>query len=170
LRVCCQWRTRQYPVHQAEQHSNNSLSGISKGHSAIIHRTVLCTPDMSGEPTKQRQLGTNGRLQKGTMQVRSQSRKSEHTGHVRCATRLSGATTRQRVPTVNRSKPQLACRRGTHQTVNSVCPVHHRTVRCAHRQQTQPTTRKWLEAINTPNHLLQWHPSILNSTFIARAK
>jgi hypothetical protein len=30
--------------------------------------------------------------------------------------------------------------------------------------------RKWLEAINTPNHLLEWHPSILNITFIARAK
>jgi hypothetical protein len=30
--------------------------------------------------------------------------------------------------------------------------------------------RNWLEAINTPNHLLQWHPSILNITFIARAK
>jgi hypothetical protein len=34
--------------------------------------------------------------------------------------------------------------------VNSVCPVHHQTVRCAHRQQKQPTARKWLEAINTP--------------------
>jgi hypothetical protein len=37
-------------------------------------------------------------------------------------------------------------------------------------QQTQPTARKWLEAINTPNHLLHWHPSILNIAFIARAK
>jgi hypothetical protein len=27
-----------------------------------------------------------------------------------------------------------------------------------------------LEAINTPNHLLQWHPSFLNSTFNTRAK
>jgi hypothetical protein len=27
-----------------------------------------------------------------------------------------------------------------------------------------------LESINTPNHLLQWHPSILNITLIARAK
>jgi hypothetical protein len=43
-------------------------------------------------------------------------------------------------------------------------------VRCAHRQQKQATTRKWFEVINTPNHLVQWHPSILNITFIARAK
>jgi hypothetical protein len=59
-------------------------------------------------------------------------------------------TTRQRTPTVNNSKPQRACWRGTHRTLNSACPVRHRTVRCAHRQQKQPTARKWLEAINTP--------------------
>jgi hypothetical protein len=52
LKVCCQWRTGQCPVHQAEQHSNNSLSGISKPRSAIIHRIVRCAPDMYGEPTE----------------------------------------------------------------------------------------------------------------------
>jgi hypothetical protein len=32
------------------------------------------------------------------------------------------------------------------------CSVRYttQTVRCTHRQQSQPTTRKWLEAINTP--------------------
>jgi hypothetical protein len=44
------------------------------------------------------------------------------------------------------------------------------TVRCAHRQQPLPTARKWLGAINTPNHLIQSHPSILSFSFIARAK
>jgi hypothetical protein len=44
------------------------------------------------------------------------------------------------------------------------------TVRCARRQQTSPTTRKWLRAINTPNHLIQSHPSIPSFSFIARAK
>jgi hypothetical protein len=58
----------------------------------------------------------------------------------------------------------------THRTVNSTYPMRHRTVRCAHRQQTQPTARKWLEAINTPNHHIYWHPSLLNFIFIARAK
>jgi hypothetical protein len=76
-----------------------------------------------------------------------------------CGTGLSGATTGHSFQQSSRSKPQWACWRGAHRTVNSVCPVRHRTVRCAHRQQIQPMTRKWLEAINTPNHLLQWHPS-----------
>jgi hypothetical protein len=92
----------------------------------------------------------NGRLQKRTVQVRSQSRKSEHTVHVQCGTGLSDVATRQRVPTVNTLQTPTTCRRGAHRTVNSTCPVHHRTVRCAHRQQNQPTTKKWLEAINTP--------------------
>jgi hypothetical protein len=96
--------------------------------------------------------------------------KSERIGHVRCGTGLSGATTGQGFLWSTRSKPQQACWRGTHRTMNSVYPVHHRTVRCPHHQQKQPTARKWLEAINTPNHLLQWHPSFLNSIFIARAK
>jgi hypothetical protein len=95
--------------------------------------------------------------------------KSEHTGYARCGTGLSGAATGQRVSTVDRSKLQRACWRGTHRTVNSTCSVHHQTTWCAHRQQKQPTTRKWLEAINTPNHLLQWHPSFLKFTFNTRA-
>jgi hypothetical protein len=43
---------RTYPVHQRTQTSNSSPSGISRGDSAIIHRTVRCTPDMSGAPRK----------------------------------------------------------------------------------------------------------------------
>jgi hypothetical protein len=39
-------------VHQRTQTSNSSPSGIYGGHSAIIHRTVRCTPDMSGAPRK----------------------------------------------------------------------------------------------------------------------
>jgi hypothetical protein len=40
------------PVHQRTPTSKSSLSGISRGHSAIIHRTVRCAPDMSGAPRK----------------------------------------------------------------------------------------------------------------------
>jgi hypothetical protein len=65
-------------------------------------------------------------------------------------TELSGATIGQGFQRSTSSKPQRARWRGTHRIVNSDCLVHHRTVRCAHRQQSQPTTRKWLEAINTP--------------------
>jgi putative component of membrane protein insertase Oxa1/YidC/SpoIIIJ protein YidD len=38
------------PVHQRTPNSNPSPSGISRGNIAIIHRTVRCTPDMSGAP------------------------------------------------------------------------------------------------------------------------
>jgi hypothetical protein len=34
----------------------------------------------------------------------------------------------------------------------------------------QPTARSGWEAINTPNHLIHSHPSLLKSLFIARAK
>jgi hypothetical protein len=39
-------------VHQRTQTSNSSPSGNSRGNFAIIHRTVRCTPDMSGAPRK----------------------------------------------------------------------------------------------------------------------
>jgi hypothetical protein len=40
------------------------------------------------------------------------------------------------------------------------CPVAHRTVRCAHRQQPSPTATIWLVAINTTptGHLKVWEP------------
>jgi hypothetical protein len=41
-------------------------------------------------------------------EVRCQAVKSERTGHVWSATGLSGAATRQRTSTINRSKPQRA--------------------------------------------------------------
>jgi hypothetical protein len=107
--------------------------------------------------------------QRSTAKVNSAHQKSEHTGYVRCGTGLSGAATGQRFSTVDRSKPQRACWGGTHRTVNNTCLVHHRTVWYAHRQQTQPTARKWLEAINTPKHFLQWYPSFLKFTFNTRA-
>jgi hypothetical protein len=40
------------------------------------------------------------------------------------------------------------------------CPVAHRTVRCAHRQQPSPTATIWLVAINTTpsDHFKLWEP------------
>jgi hypothetical protein len=55
---------------------NQPLSGIHQARSAIIHRNVRCAPDMSGEPSEQRSLRVNGRLQKGTM-MNSATQKSE---------------------------------------------------------------------------------------------
>jgi hypothetical protein len=39
-------------VHQRTPIPNSSPSGITRGDTAIIHRTVRCTPDMSGAPRK----------------------------------------------------------------------------------------------------------------------
>ena len=55
----CPVYTGQCPVHHrtmsgAPEDSNSNLppSGNSRGDSTIIHRTVRCTPDMSGAPRK----------------------------------------------------------------------------------------------------------------------
>jgi hypothetical protein len=89
----------------------------------------------------------------------------------------------------SQSRRQMA-----HRTMNRTCPVHHRTVRwptceklqrsnpngwvtclahrtvrCAHRQQSSPTGILVVGAINTPNHLSSRHPSIHYSSFNTRA-
>jgi hypothetical protein len=53
------WHTGLCPVHHRtmsgaleDSSSNLPPSGNSRGDSTIIHRTVRCTPDMSGAPTK----------------------------------------------------------------------------------------------------------------------
>jgi hypothetical protein len=68
---------------------------------------------MSSEPTEQRLPGANGRLPKVNIgehyAAELRAEKSERTEHVWCGTGLSGAARGQRVPTVDRSKPQRAC-------------------------------------------------------------
>jgi hypothetical protein len=59
LRVCCLWRTGQCTVHQAHDQANRPLSGFFWARSAIIHWTIRCAPDMSGEPAEQRSLSIN---------------------------------------------------------------------------------------------------------------
>jgi hypothetical protein len=46
------------------------------------------------------------------------------------------------------------------------CPVVHRTVRCAIRQQPSPTAILVVGAINTPNHHTSMHPSFQPSNLI----
>ena len=57
----------------------------------------------------------------------------------------------------------------THRTVHSTCPVAHRTIRCAHRQQPPQRLFWWLRAIKPPNHHNSKHPRFLNITFNTRA-
>jgi hypothetical protein len=96
--------------------------------------------------------------------VRSQSRKSERTGHVQCATGLSGAARRQRTSMVNCSKPQRQLT--WHSLDTEQCHV-----RCTTRLSGAPSTataRIVVGAINTPNHHHSSHLSFLNFIFIAR--
>jgi hypothetical protein len=49
------------------------------------------------------------------------------------------------------------------------CPVAHRTVWCAHRQQSPQQLPKWLGVINTPQPPQPLHPSFSEITFNTRA-
>jgi hypothetical protein len=119
---------------------------------------------------------SNSQLRQRSIKEQSDRQKSESVCKVRmhrtiqCATGLSGAARRQKTSTINSSKPQ----RSTDMVHTGQWTVqyaaHHRTIRCAHQQQSQPTTRKWLEAINTPNHLHSSHPSFSLFSFNTRAK
>jgi hypothetical protein len=139
---------------QVKHLANQPLSGFSGRRFAIIYRTVRCAPDMSDVPTEQRSTAINDRLpwkvKVCSAEVRSQSYKVRTHWTVRCATGLSDAARGQMTSPVNRSKPQQAADVARTGQWIEPCPVHHRTVRCARQQQSQPTSRKWLEAINTP--------------------
>jgi hypothetical protein len=164
--------------------------------SAIIHRTVRIAPDMSGEPTSNDYLAPTIVYPKWIV-MNSARQSSKYRSHSApdCLVQLQDKGSNGQVA----PNPQRACWRGKHWTVNRTCPVWHRTVRCnyrtrvptikslqtptvrcADRQQKQPTTRKWLEAINTPPttsfngiqvfwtpYSLQEHSQTLQDTFKA---
>jgi hypothetical protein len=108
------------------------------------HRTVRCT---SGATTIQR----NGRLQRHpdiaiveNSEQQSQSAESEvhRTVNKTCPVPQEDKASNGRLlPNPN----GWVTWRRTEQ-----CPVVHRTVRCAHRQQPSPTAIWWFRAINTP--------------------
>jgi hypothetical protein len=129
---------------QAEHPPKRPVSGFSGSRSTIIHRTVWCALDMSGEPTEQRSTASNGRLRcqmnNECAQVRSQSCEVRTHRTVQCRKRTKDLNGQPlQTPTV--------CWRGRHRTVNIVmsvappdCPV------CPSIQMT----RIVVEAINTP--------------------
>ena len=133
-----------WTVFGAPGQAQNELTNLWLSRDALGYNSL-------DSPVSQR---NNGNLA-STVDNKREQCKSEVRAESQNTPDMSSATTGQRVPMVDRSKPQRACWRGTHRIVNSTCLVHHRTVRCAHRQQKQPMARKWLEAINTPNHLFQ---------------
>jgi hypothetical protein len=126
---------------------------ISRRSSAIIHRTVRCCTEQC--PVAHRTIRcTSGATaicaQRSTLQ--SEQCNSECQSRSQRGTGLSGATPDCPVPQEDRAsngRPapspngRMTWRRTGH------CPVAHRTVRCAHRQQPSPTATIWLVAINT---------------------
>jgi hypothetical protein len=130
--------TGQCPVHQGEP-AQLFTFGFPRRTSAIIHRTIRCA---SGATAICAQRST---LQSEQCNSECQSRSQRGTG-------LSGVTPDCPVPQEDRAsngRPapspngRMTWRRPRH------CPMAHRTVRCALRQQSSPTTRFWLVAINT---------------------
>jgi len=121
---------RTCPVHQRTQVSNSSPSGISRGHSAIIHRTVRCAPDMSGAPRKG---GTRNSPASGF----HYSRSAIIHRTVRCAPdcpvhlRSNGYFRRQRLPAAHllrasaRRGQARPCWRTGHSTVHVRCATGH---------------------------------------------
>jgi hypothetical protein len=138
--------------------------GFPRRSSAIIHRTVRCA---IGQCPVHRQTvrctcgATTICAQRSTLtdeQYRGRSQSSSQRG-----TGLSGATPDCPVPYEDRAsngRPTLRPNSRMTWRRTGHCPVAHRTVRCAHRQQTSPTTRFWLVAINTTptDHFKVWEP------------
>jgi hypothetical protein len=169
---------------------NRSVPWSSAPDCPVCHRTVSGAPPDSVRCTRefQSELATF---------ENSRSRSAIFHRTVRCSTRLSGLPAEQRLLRANgrlqRAVNALQCAQKSeqnqkaHRTVNSDCPVHHRTVRwprrqklqrsnpngrvtwlahwtvrCTMRQQPPPTAPLVVGAINTPNH-----PPFIESKFSA---
>jgi hypothetical protein len=123
-----------------DSNSNSSPSGNSRGNSAIIHRTVRCTPDSvrCSKEERPQELASFGKLQR-LLRYNSPDMSGVHRT-VRCncgATATSTPTAtcgafiaRQR--TQKSGTPMLA-----HRTLYSTCPVRHRTSRRAQKSELQ---------------------------------
>jgi hypothetical protein len=121
---------RTCPVHQGTPTSNCSASGFSRDHSAIIHRTVRCAPDMSGAPRK-------GGLRNSPASGFHFSRSAIIHRTVRCTPdcpvhlRSNGYFRRQRLPAAHllrasaRRGQTRPCWRTGHPTVHVRCATGH---------------------------------------------
>jgi hypothetical protein len=120
------------------------------------HRTVRCA---SGATATSRATVDCNRIQCATVRARVRTRA---VGAPDSLQDLSGAppdspeAPQVRAPTV---EPQRLADWRTGQ-----CPVAHRTVRCAMRQQSTNDHILVVGAINTPSTHIQWHPSFPSST------
>jgi hypothetical protein len=117
-----------------EPDSKLATFGNSGSHSAIIHRTVRCSTELSGVPAEQRLLHANGRLQRAVnvlqcAQKSEQSRKAHRTVNNACPVHHRTV----RWPSCQKlqwSNPNGRVTWLAHRTVSGGapdCPVHHAT-------------------------------------------
>jgi hypothetical protein len=148
--------TGQCPVHQGASARTLHLR-VSQAHlrynspdCPVAHRTVRCT---SGATAICAQRST---LQSEQWISECQSRSKRGTG-------LSGGAPDCPVPQEDKASNGRPARRPIRRMTwrrTGHCPVAHRTVRCALRQQTSPTARFWLVAIIPPQPATSgvWEP------------
>jgi hypothetical protein len=124
--------------------------GFLGRNSAIIHQTIWCA---SGATTIYAQRST---LQ--SKQCNSDVRAEGQRGTEQSSVALDCAVAHEDKASNGRPAPSPNGRMTWWHTGH--CPVAHRTVRCAHRQQPSPTATIWLVAINTPptGHFKVWEP------------
>jgi hypothetical protein len=120
--------------------ANSSPSGKSRGNSTIIHRTVWCTPDSvrCSKEERPQELASFGKLQR-LLRYNSLDMSGVHrTVQCNCATTAISAPTATCNAFIARQRAQKS---GTpilaHRTLNSTCPVRHRTSRRAQKTELQ---------------------------------
>jgi hypothetical protein len=129
----CPVYTGQCPVRHrtvsgAPEDSNSNLppSGMSRGDSAIIHRTVRCTPNSvrCAKEERHQELASFGKLQR---LVRYNSPDCPVCTGLSSATPEQRLSPRQRLPAAHSMRAQRAQKSGApilaHRTANSTCPV-----------------------------------------------
>jgi hypothetical protein len=138
------WRTGLCPMHQGTQSWTCHLQENGRPLRYNSPDSVWCHTGLSGVPAKQRLLRANGRLQTHSMRYsarQSQSsarrRTGQSTGPVLCTTGQPRGPTSQSSNGQNLTADWRGWRTGQ-------CPVVHRTVRCAMRQQPSNDHFWWL--------------------------
>jgi hypothetical protein len=135
-----------------------------EAHSAIIHRTVRCATGLSGEPAEQWLSAPTVDSAKATVPRQSQKRRSQRAPD--CPVQVEDKRPQWSTAQNPNGCADVACTGQCTVTVQWCTGLSGASI----ASRNQPTARSGWEAINTPNHLIHYHPSILNSSFIARAK
>jgi hypothetical protein len=142
-----------------EINSKLATFGYLGSHSAIIHQTVRCAKRSNGRQRNDRvQRSADDAIVRGLRAQKSEQAQMER------------RTANRTYPVHHRTVRWPTCEKLQRSNPNGwVKWLAHRTVRCARRQQSSPTTILVVGAINTPNHHSSRPPSIHYSSFNTRA-